>query len=270
MPVSQKISTFLLLLMLGIQPLLPVYAADAGALTTPSRDAVPANGLGQSVLAKAQTILDRADSSHYQHNSVPAGDQVSVKDGACACNNDCSGFVSYLLNAVSPDHYRQIHDLEPDHNYPQAKIYTQFFRSLNAASAQGGWQLINSLNELRPGDLIAWQKPSATGNTGHVMIVAETPRAFESCYLTGGGLVRYAPIEVIDSSSVRHFPPEELPPLAHQTQRDGVGKGYVRIIVDDRDQPIGYWEGTYWGEGEKPINRPTMTDAIGFARMVSF
>jgi hypothetical protein len=243
--------------MLEMQLLAPVRAADGGAL-------------GQSVLAKAQGVLDRTDRSHYQHNSVPAGDQVSVKEGACECNNDCSGFVSYIINAVSPVHYQEIHELEPDHSYPQAKIYTQFFRSLNAASPQGGWQLIGRLNDLRPGDLIAWQKPSATGNTGHVMIVAQAPRAIESCYLSGGGLVRYAPIEVIDSSSVRHFPPEELPPLAHQNQRDGVGKGVVRIIVDDRDQPIGYWEGSYWGEGDKAINRPTMTDAIGFARMVSF
>jgi hypothetical protein len=68
--VSIKISSFLLLLLLGIQPLQSVCAADAGALTTPSRAVLPATGLGQSVLAKAQAILDRTDSSHYQHNSI--------------------------------------------------------------------------------------------------------------------------------------------------------------------------------------------------------
>ena len=53
------------------------------------------------------------------------------------------------------------------------------------------------------------------------------------------------------------------------SHRDGVGKGVVRIILDQSNRPIGYWEGTYWYEGGKEIRNPTLTESIAFARLVA-
>jgi hypothetical protein len=80
---------------------------------------------------------------------------------------------------------------------------------------------------------------------------------------------RYFDIEVIDSSSVYHFPPEYLPPKAFQKHRNGLGVGRVRIILNESNNPIGYWAGTFWGEGQKPVQKPTLSKEISFARMVS-
>ncbi len=82
-----------------------------------------------------------------------------------------------------------------------------------------------------------------------------------------GGL-RYVQIHVIDSSSVYHFAPEQLPPKAYKKHRNGLGLGGIRIILSESGAPIGYWEGTYWGEGEEPVKGPTLSNLVRFARMV--
>src|SRR5262249_29424634 len=137
--------------------------------------------------------------------------------------------------------------------------------------ASDGWLGVKSVEGLKPGDLIAWESPKFEehhkGNSGHVMMVAGEVGAIKSETVEGQA-IRFVGVPVIDSSSVRHFPPEQLPPQAHQTGRDGVGKGVVRIILDERNRPIGYWEGTYWSEGDKPIRKPTMTDSVSFGRLV--
>ncbi len=105
------------------------------------------------------------------------------------------------------------------------------------------------------------------GNTGHVMVVGNRPGPVKETQVDGEH-VRYVEVNVIDSSTVRHFPPELLPPLTHQAYRNGLGKGVIRLIVDNRGQVIGYWAGVYWGEGDSEITHPTYTDLIGLARLV--
>ena len=80
--------------------------------------------------------------------------------------------------------------------------------------------------------------------------------------------IRYISIFVIDSSSVCHFKPEYYPPQAFQTHRDGLGKGFIRLILDEKDNPAGYWEGTYSGEKKKKLDEPTYCSVISFARAV--
>ena len=120
--------------------------------------------------------------------------------------------------------------------------------------------------------MIAWEKPLAPGqkrgNSGHVMIVAEPATKIETSTIENA-TIKYAEIPVIDSSSVDHFEPAQLPPHALQKHRDGVGKGCVRLILDQSNHPIGYWEGSYWNEGGKEIRHPTMTDHIGCARLMA-
>jgi hypothetical protein len=119
--------------------------------------------------------------------------------------------------------------------------------------------------------MIAWEKPinpdaTKKGNTGHVMIVAEQPGAAEFDTV-GDQKIRFVAVKVLDCSSVTHFTPETLPPHAQQQQRDGLGKGVVRLILDENSQPIGYWEGTFSNVSQKEIKHPTYTKDIGFARL---
>ncbi|CAN5335739.1 hypothetical protein BH10CYA1_BH10CYA1_15810 [soil metagenome] len=218
------------------------------------------------VFNNAESLLSKVKDVHYEHLHSPANQQI---DGKVA-HNDCSGFISYLLAKFAPAQYSSIASEQPDKNYPQAKTYAKFFNQLN--SDHSGWLKVDNFHDLKRGDFIAWAKKVETGqkpgNSGHVAIVAEPPGNIEEA-IVNEKPIRFVALKVIDSSSVDHFAPDLLPPNAGQKHRDGLGEGFVRIIVDADNHPIGYWEGTYWNEGDKPIKGPSYTPTIGFARLVS-
>ena len=245
--------------------------------STPDKSRSDKSTLGIIVYRKALDIFRKADVVHYEHKGGDESvEQVSFDGDHCQAQCDCSGYVSYVIKEVAPKHYEAIKDSSLRSGHPLASTYARFFAGLNPNEPQGGWLGIPSYKELRQGDLIAWQKavnPDAIvsakkkGNTGHVMIVESPARQVETVGEKGEA-IRFVSIPVIDSSSVDHFPPEELPPKAHQQHRDGVGRGVVRLILDENEHVIGYWEGTYWGEGGKNITKPSYTSKVFFARML--
>jgi cell wall-associated NlpC family hydrolase len=244
-------------------------AAGAGAA------AADLNSPADKIYQRADWVFNNAEQVHYGHRKAPALLQVkSYSNGRCDADTDCSGFVSYVLSDF-PKQYEAIRKLQPQRKYPQAKVYVQFFNELKKDVPTDGWLRVERIKDLRRGDLIAWRKPQPPdgvkkkkSNTGHVAIVIENKGPVEEAELDGKK-VRFQSVNVIDSSSVKHFQPELLPPLSSMPHRDGLGKGVVRIILDESDRPIGYWEGTYWYEGKKDIRKPTFTESIAFARLVS-
>lgn len=228
----------------------------------------------ERIIERADWVFNNAEQVHYGHRQAPAVKQVrSFSNGRCEADTDCSGFVSYVLSEF-PRQYEAIRALQPERKYPQAKIYMQFFSDLKTDIPTRGWLKVNQIADLRRGDFIAWKKPQPAdgikrkSNTGHVAIVIDRLGPIQEADINGR-TVRYQNINVIDSSSVKHFQPEQLPPLSVMSHRDGVGKGVVRIILDDANRPIGYWEGTYWYQGSKEIQKPTFTESIAFARLVA-
>jgi hypothetical protein len=131
-----------------------------------------------------------------------------------------------------------------------------------------GFEQVKDPALLSEGAIIAWAKPnySGRGNTGHVAIVDGTPGP-EHQEMINGQNYNVIDVPVIDASSVSHFN-ETLPPNAHQSQRDGLGKGVVRVIVDSNETPIGYMEGTFSNEEKRAIIEPTMGAEISMARLV--
>jgi hypothetical protein len=250
-------------------------AIDPPLADTPASLAQFPNRLAKSFFNKADSIFEAANAVQYEHLHAPATEQVRFTGGGCAVETDCSGFVSNVLHSVSAKHYLIIREMQPKHGYPQAKIYAKFFSELPKDQALDGWLRVGAIKELAPGDIIAWEKGGTNddhgggGNSGHVMIVIDPPSEIFQV-LVDGAPIRYVNVRVLDSSSVKHFPPEELPPNAGQASRDGLGKGVIRLVLNDRDQPIGYWEGTYWGEGSKSINGPSYSDAIFFGRLIPY
>jgi len=232
----------------------------------------PCSELADKALTKATWIFENTKQNHYEHIKGSADKQVEVTDdGNVTTETDCSGFISYVIKSVARKHYEEVVDFNGGRR-PRADNYAQFFAQLSG-QPQKGWLPINSVEELQPGDLIAWESPHYEkyheGNTGHVMMVLGQPGAIKQESVAGEKL-RFVSIPVIDSSSVSHFSPETLPPLAQQDRRDGVGKGIVRIVLDESNKPIAYWEGTYWGEGQKTITKPTSSQIIYFARLTGF
>ncbi|MGV8120481.1 MAG: hypothetical protein AB2L14_12035 [Candidatus Xenobiia bacterium LiM19] len=74
----------------------------------------------------------------------------------------------------------------------------------------------------------------------------------------------------MDSSSIYHFQPDITPPQAGQKNRDGLGKGFVRLVLDEGDKPVGYWEGHYSGKYSVDISGPSYSDTIAFGRLVPY
>lgn len=230
-----------------------------------SNDNSENSSLSEKALKLAESIFDTANVVRYTHSEVPASEQVVTdSDGTVEARTDCSGFVSYIVHSVAPRHYSAVRRREPQASYPQAKIWARFFDTLDSNQPQDGWLGISDWHNLQAGDIIAWEEGnSASRNTGHVMIASDRPGSVQQA-----NGYRFIEIPVMDSSSVYHFPPERLPPNAHQEHRNGLGTGHIRVILSDSDQPIGYWEGSYWGEGEKQISGPTLSNLVRFARMV--
>lgn len=229
--------------------------------------------LADAAYERANWIFEHVTRAEYRHLARPARDQVRVHgEERCVARTDCSGFISHVLAEVAPHAYRAVRRMQPHAPYPQAKTYAEFFGRLPADAPRDGWVRVARVQDLRRGDIIAWEKGGShedhggRGNSGHVMMVVDPPGAPTDATVRGRRL-QYVAILVLDSSSVYHFPPETLPPLADQDHRDGLGKGFVRIALGDDGQPVGYWEGTYWGEGQKRIHGPSMSPLIAFARL---
>lgn len=251
-----------------------VIAITCGAALAQANTGSQTGSPSERILNRAEWVFNNAEQVHYKHHQVPAGRQVrSFSSGRCEADTDCSGFVSYLLSEF-PRQYEAIRILQPERNYPQAKVFMQFFNDLKTSTPTRGWLKVGQIADLRRGDFIAWKKPEPLDgvkrktNSGHVAIVIGRQGPIEETEINGQ-IIRYQGINVIDSSSVKHFQPEQLPPLSRMPHRDGVGKGVVRIILDEANRPIGYWEGTYWYEGSKEIRKPTFTESIAFARLVA-
>jgi hypothetical protein len=231
-------------------------------------------GLSFQFYEKALWIFKHAAETHYAHERKDASAQVVINGGeSCSANTDCSGFISYLLLEMAPKHYENVVALQPNKEYPQAAAYAQFFQSLGTDAPQGGWLGLKSYKDLRRGDIIAWQKPPSPeqpgkkkGNSGHVMI-ATGPAGEPEETRVDGKRVRFVPVTVLDSSSVDHFKPEFLPPHITQSHRDGLGIGVVRLIINNDDKVIGYWEGTYSNENQIALRHPSYSDVVGFARL---
>jgi hypothetical protein len=268
-----------------------VVADKSGTATAEASDALSAK-----LFAKADQVFDDVTNNHYRHLHEKADEQVTFSDQShCSVITDCSGFVSYLLDAIAPKQYETVSQ-RTQRSHPRARDYATFIMSLMPEKSEHGWMRLTNFRDLRRGDIIAWAKrvdPDATSKkapSGHVLVVAEQPTIVsESAVRTSEAEIpagnlktaneleefqiekfRYVTVSVIDSSSVKHFPPEILPPKAGQVTRDGVGKGNVRLILDSSDSVIGYWEGTYSGEHNREIKRPTYSDLIGMARVIPY
>ncbi|MBV9732464.1 MAG: hypothetical protein JO275_06765, partial [Verrucomicrobia bacterium] len=138
---------------------------------------------------------------------------------------DCSEFVSLILERVAPNHFQEI-PTEPGHSQPRARMYFRFFERLDR-QPQTGWQPITKLADVAAGDVVAWEKlnTGGRGDTGHVMIVAESPHRNED----GTFQVR-----VYDSSEIPHA--EDSRPAGSS----GVGSGSVLFRVNENGAPMAF------------------------------
>jgi hypothetical protein len=196
----------------------------------------PQLSLPGQVASQAEFIVNNFRQSDYQHV-----DNIDVDAGIYDC--DCNGFAAFVLGRAAPGHYAKI-PKETDQKRPRAFKYYEFFTS--PALAGTGWRRIDVLADARRGDVIAWRFPDIElgHNTGHVVIVADTPARDAS----GNFAVR-----VYDSAAIPHFDDTRGDKVGQ-----GVGSGFINFKVDAAGAPTEFQFGPAadkWGTFPIAIGR---------------
>lgn len=186
-------------------------------------------------------------------------------------STDCSGWLSFVLNTISPLHHAvlQAQRGRDEHNraysedfalrehrrpWARAFVVAQYFRSGDAPAT--GFQVVTSFEDLRPGDIGAYAmgryaKPSDESrpkprDTGHVFIVAGAPSVVDPAtkgYDGRGTLTKDAAkvvaVPVVDSSATVHFDPD--------SRKNADGRyDMPEVRPHSRARPGGVGTGTVW------------------------
>lgn len=188
-------------------------------------------------------------STKYQHKT-----QVDQTD--LSYRYDCVGFVSHALKQGTPQARESAFkalDIKPGFIPTPAK-YVVFFSSL-VQKPQQGWQAVAKASELRPGDVVAWERKTAT-SSGHAVVIASVPEA---------GPDDTWVVKVYDSTASPHGDDsrktdERAEPAMEGGKRSGLGHGVMAFTADPK---TGVLTGFRWSPKAKtyicPIaaGRPT-------------
>jgi len=193
------------------------------------------------VADEALRILENTQQTNYQDN-------IYIDEATGTYDVDCSGFVSYVLGCIAPNHLNLI-PLSGSETRLLAHDYYNFFSSLPNQTTDG-WRQILYLQDARRGDLIAWALPPPNRDTGHVFVVAEQPVAFDANTLA---------VMAYDASDILHYDDSRGPgPGQFQT---GVGSGTFHLQIDSAGTPVAF----QFGPGD-----PVVPDNIGIGRIEAF
>jgi len=178
--------------------------------------------LPEKIAALAESTVATLKQTDYQHV-----DHIDVAAGIYDC--DCNGFVHFVLTGTVPENAKLIPQ-EAGQSRPRAFEYYDFFAARTPESP-GGWHRIDFLKDARRGDIIAWRWPTIEPHqdTGHVVIVAETPTMDD---------VGIFSVQVYDSAAAVHFD-DTRGPGAGQFPT-GVGSGVIKFKVDGAGRPMAY------------------------------
>lgn len=191
---------------------------------------------------EAEYILSSMRSSIYQHVT-----HVDATGGVY--DFDCSGFVDYVLQHVSPKALAAITYLPNVFNRPRAQDYYFFFTRIGSGDEVNGWINIANPLSLLPGDVIAWlvAPNSDSDDTGHVMIVRANP----SIDLNRPNETLVA---VIDST----VSPHALDSRTHG--QTGLGTGTISLVMNSTKRAVGF----RWRDGE---SRTVVYTKIAFGQL---
>jgi hypothetical protein len=186
-------------------------------------------------------------------------------------STDCSGWLSFVLNTVSPLHEAvlQSQRQRDEHNraysegfalresrrpWARAFVVTKYLRSDHAEMT--GFDPVDDFEELEPGDVGAYAmgryvKPSDANrprprDTGHVFIVVGAPTVVDpdTDGYDGRGTLRkdaakVIAVPIIDSSATMHFPPD--------SRKNSDGRySLPEVRPHSRARPGGVGTGTIW------------------------
>jgi hypothetical protein len=173
------------------------------------------------LFAEAKRQFAGMTGTAYQH-------KTQADEKALTYRYDCVGFVAYALKQAAPQARASAFKalgIAPG-RIPSPPKYVAFFQSL-AKTPQQGWQEVNKVKDLRPGDVVAWEYKTPT-SSGHAVIIASVPVDL------GEGIWS---VKVYDSTSSPHADDsrpqdERAEVLAASGKRSGLGHGVMAFSAD--------------------------------------
>jgi hypothetical protein len=169
---------------------------------------------------QALLILENTQQTKYTHD-------IYIDETTGTYNVDCSGFVSYILTLVAPNHLSLI-PMQSGETRLLAQDYYNFFSSLPNETTNG-WRQILYLRDVRRGDLIAWALPPPNPDTGHIFVVAEKPVPLDANTMA---------VMAYDASDIFHYDDSRGPgPGQFLT---GVGSGTFHIGINSSGAPVSF------------------------------
>jgi len=181
-------------------------------------------------LMAARNLVEHLDLSNtnYEH-----GQGNIVWTGTPESHTDCSGFIDHLLMHVygyDKDAFKRWFDSRR----PTAARYH------DAIVEQKGFTQLQSVKELRPGDLIAIKYLTRTDNTGHIMLVAEAPEHIAAKKPMVENTEQWT-VTVIDSSMSGHGTTDTRHKQgADGKDHDGLGRGVFRLYTNKQGKVVGF------------------------------
>ena len=183
----------------------------------------PPTRAGARVLAVLADVEGSIVESSYKHAT-----RVDVRAGTY--HWDCSGMTAWVLKRAAPTALRSLKS-----SRPVARTFAAAIEKAPTGRAKHGWQRIESIADVMPGDVFAWRRPRGmpSKNTGHVGFVVDKP-------LPVPGLKGAWAVRIVDSTSFFHQDD------TRRTDPDGgFGTGTVTFLADADGRVTHYgWHGT--------------------------
>lgn len=243
---AMRLTTLLsAMLLLAVAPT-PAIARPSAALTTRPHGARPhsrraaaeprAAKRTQRAKSPVLSVLDHIEHvvkvTHYTH-------ATQIEETKGRFDFDCSAMAAWVLSRATPVAHQTVMKRNGV-GRPVAANYHDVIALAPVDHAAGGWQRIPRIDDVRPGDVLAWRRPASvlSTNTGHVAFVVGVPRR-----IAPGK--NYFEVRVADSSSVLHADDSRSKP-----KRSGFGYGTMSFGVDPKThEALSYgWigGGTVW------------------------
>lgn len=220
------------------------YVCDLSHFIAMPASDFPTSGLSAPQLLAAAALY--SSGAALRHTSYAYASAIDGK--AMSLTTDCSCYLNWLTINYLPTAYAAV---PPDPTVtpavPRAKSWTDYFKSLGsdaegaaAGAGAAAWALISDVRQLQAGDVIAYELPPGSTDTGHVMIGINTTDVpvVQPCDNPAPGSYHAAFwAYVADASTVLHQNDTRGPgkPFAN-----GVGRGNFRLLTDSSYYPVAF------------------------------
>ena len=168
------------------------------------------------ILEQTQNIVSGIKTTVYAHKS-------SINETKGHYVTDCSGLLTYVIMMTVPQALKQV-EISAGHKTRRA---VNFYDTVVRAGKEKvpNWQKISGFKNARPGDIIVWVNPPESDDSGHVMIIMESPVP------EGKDLFR---VKICDSSKTSHGSDSRT------FGSNGVGTGLIWFETDENTLPLAF------------------------------